>query len=143
MANRKRAVRGLANVSTERLTEELQRRRRSLGPLTRALDAARTRLADLEGQVAALGGNGAAQAASGGRRSRRSGRRRARNKAGLVEALAGALRGKTMGVGEAAEAALRSGYKTTAKNFRVIVNAALIKRRDLFRKVRRGKYTAK
>ena len=139
MATRKRAVRGLAKVPMSMLAAELHRRRRQLGPLTRELGAARARVEELQGQIAVLGGEEGGTPTYG----RRGGRRRPRNKAGLAEALAGALRGKTMGVADAAEAALRSGYKSTAENFRVIVNAALIKRRDLFRKVRRGKYTAK
>jgi hypothetical protein len=47
-----------------------------------------------------------------------------------------------MSVTDAAAAVLESGYKTSAENFRTMVNQALIKRTDLFKKVARGKYTA-
>jgi len=47
-----------------------------------------------------------------------------------------------MGVTEAAEAVKKAGYKTNAANFRVIVNQALLKHRNKFKKVERGQYTA-
>ena len=52
------------------------------------------------------------------------------------------LKGKTMGVTEVAQAVQQAGYRTSAANFRVIVNQSLIKHRRLFKKVARGKYTA-
>ena len=48
----------------------------------------------------------------------------------------------TMGVTEAGEAARKVGYKTTAKTFRTMVNQALIKHKDKFKKLERGQYTA-
>lgn len=141
MAKRKRAVRGLAKVSTEMLAEELRRRRRNLGPLTRLLTAARERVVELEEQVASLGAE-VSQAISSAA-GRRGGGKRARNEATLVPSLAAVLRGKTMGVTEVAEAVKKAGYKTTSPNFRTIVNQALIKNRDVFKKVKRGQYTAK
>lgn len=67
---------------------------------------------------------------------------RSANPGGLAEALVKVLKGKTMGVTEAAEAAVAAGYRTNADNFRTIVNACLIKHRSMFKKVSRGKYTA-
>ena len=53
------------------------------------------------------------------------------------------MRGKQMGVSEIAEAVQAAGYKTSSANFRTIVNQALIRETDLFKKVSRGVYTAK
>jgi hypothetical protein len=83
-----------------------------------------------------MGGGGA-----GGARS--SGRRRASNKQTLADALHELLRGKTMSVTDAAQAVQQAGYKTNSRTFRVQVNIALVKRKDLFRRVQRGQYTAK
>lgn len=49
---------------------------------------------------------------------------------------------KAMTVGEAMAAALAAGYKTTSKNFRLLVNQTLLKD-DQFRKVGRGQYALK
>jgi hypothetical protein len=70
-------------------------------------------------------------------------RKRHRNDANLVESLQQVLRGKTMGVTEAADAVQQAGYKTTSPNFRTIVNQTLIKNPDVFSKQGRGLYTAK
>jgi len=66
---------------------------------------------------------------------------RPRNKATLVDALAAALKGKTMGVAEAMAAVKAGGYKSRSKNFRTMVNIALIK--GPFTRKGRGMYTAK
>jgi len=50
--------------------------------------------------------------------------------------------GKTMGVSEAADAVQRAGYKTSAANFRTIVNQTMLKSPKI-KKVSRGQYTAK
>jgi hypothetical protein len=44
---------------------------------------------------------------------------------------------------EAADAARGAGYKTRSANFRTVVNQTLLVNKDAFRKVERGKYTAK
>ena len=69
-------------------------------------------------------------------------RKRPKNDTNLVEALAKVLKGKTMGVTEVTAAVQVAGYKTSAANFRTIVNQALI-RSELIKKVSRGQYTAK
>jgi hypothetical protein len=51
------------------------------------------------------------------------------------------LKGKTMGVAEAADAVQKAGYKTSSPNFRTIVNQALL-RSELIKKLGRGAYTA-
>ena len=70
------------------------------------------------------------------------GRKRPQNSQNLVDALLDLLRGKTMGVTEAAEAVQIAGYQTSAENFRTIVNQTLIKHPRKFKKVSRGQYTA-
>lgn len=76
-----------------------------------------------------------------------SGRRAGRggNAHSLPIALHHLLQGRTMGVTEISEAVQKAGYKTKSPNFRTIVNATLIAKANagLFRKVARGRYTAK
>jgi chromosome segregation ATPase len=60
-------------------------------------------------------------------------------KAVLVQVMG---RQKSMTVGEAMAAALAAGYKTTSKNFRLLVNQTLLKDPQ-FRKVGRGAYAVK
>ena len=61
----------------------------------------------------------------------------------LHAALHNVLNGTTMGVSEVAQAVQKAGYKTRSENFRTMVNITLLKRKDLFKKKGRGKYTAK
>ena len=60
----------------------------------------------------------------------------------LVEALEKLLKSRTLSVTDAAREVQNAGYKTSSANFRTIVNQTLIKS-DKFRKVSRGKYTAR
>lgn len=85
------------------------------------------------------GATGSTEAANG------RGRGRARGAGGksLVESLAEVLQDRELKVSDAVEAVKAAGYATKAENFRVIVNAALIKNTDIFRKVARGVYTAR
>lgn len=72
----------------------------------------------------------------------RTGRKRPKNEMSLEDALARLLKGKTMGVAEMADAVQKAGYKTNSPNFRVIVNATLLKS-PRFKRVARGQYTAR
>jgi hypothetical protein len=58
----------------------------------------------------------------------------------LADALVRVMRGKIMSPSEAAEAVLRDGYKTAAKNFRLVVNSRLFTMPQ-FKKVGHGKYS--
>lgn len=131
----------LSAVDTAALQMELQRRQRGLGALERKHQKLLGQLATIEAQIAALGGP--AGGGGGARRGRPAGRKRPENSTTLVDALAKTLKGKTMGVSEAAEAVVASGYNTNAANFRTIVNQTLLKHTDVFKKVDRGQYTAK
>ena len=85
-------------------------------------------------------GPAAGKAAKGA--TRRSSGARAKNAMTLVEALAVVLKGKQMSVSEAAVAVQKAGYKTTAENFRVMVNLAFIKNKKIFKRISHGVYTA-
>ena len=141
----------LARMTTSEITAELERRRRRLPVLERQYAELSDRLAAIEAEIIEAGGS----VAGGASRSRRrgSGRpagrpvgsgggKRPRNAKNLEDTLCDMLRGKTMSVTEATAAVQSRGYKTTAANFRTIVNATLLKSKKI-RKVSRGKYTAK
>jgi hypothetical protein len=113
------------------VAETLRRKRSRLLAKVAALDE---RIRDLGGSVGGVPRRGRVGAIPG--------RKRPRNETNLADALAKVLKGKTMGVTEAAEAVQRAGYQTTAANFRTIVNQALIKNNKMFKKVDRGQYTA-
>lgn len=136
MAKRARRGGSLRGVSVEDLRKEIDRRRRSSGKLLRKREKLAAQIEAIDAHLAMLGENIGAAARSGG------GRKRPQNKMGLVPSLAKVLTGKTMGVTEVSIAVQKAGYKTTSPNFRTIVNQALIKHRDTFKKVERGQYTA-
>ena len=127
---------GLVTLSVAELQAELRRRQSGAKALLRRREKAAAKLAMIDAKLAELG-----VSASGGPDAL-LGRKRPKNDMNLVEALAKVLKSKTMSVTDAAAAVLDSGYKTSAENFRTMVNQALIKRTDLFKKVARGKYTA-
>lgn len=128
---------GISGVSMQVLQQELRRRQRQVGTLQRRRQTLLKRLQKLDEQLSGLGVDASAgRVARGG-----TGRVRPQNKVSLVEALAAVLKGKTMTVSNAAEAVKKSGYKTNAANFRVMVNQAFIKHRNLFKKVSHGHYT--
>lgn len=122
-------------MSVADLQREIARRQRSVGTLERRRAKLLKKLSALEAQIAAYGGSvkGTGRAAGG---------TRPKNELSLVDALAKALKGKTMSVVEAGEAVKKAGYKTNAANFRTMVNIALIKS-GKFKRMERGQYTAK
>lgn len=120
-------------MSTAELHAELKRREREVRKLERRRERLLNDLSEVEQQLAAEG----ALSASGGIR------RRPRNEMNLVDTLAEVLKGKEMSVTEATQAVQQAGYMTTAANFRTIVNQALIREKKRFKKVSRGRYTAK
>ena len=121
----------LAAMSIADLHAEIRRRERGSKSLLRRRQTLLKKIAVLDAQIAAVG-----VAANG------VGRTRPRNEMSLVEALRQALKGKTMGVSDAAEAVQKAGYRTSAANFRTMVNAALLTRKNKFKRVERGMYTA-
>lgn len=132
----KRGRPSLSSISSDTLQAELARRQHKHRKLYKQHAALVRRLNVLEAKIAAAGGEVVSGGGGGG------GRRRAKNATSLVEALVKILKNRTMGVTEAAEAVQKAGYRTTSKTFRTIVNQALIKHTDRFKKVERGQYTA-
>lgn len=102
-------------------------------------------LAELDAELAALVGDSGQRPRAAPRHVRRSAaaRTRAANHVPLNMALHNLLKGKTMSVSEAAEAVQQAGYKSNAANFYTVVSLTLLKRKDLFKRVARGQYTAK
>lgn len=124
---------GAVAMSTAELQAELHRRERNVRKLERRREKL---LADLAEVEQALGAEGALSATGGIRR-------RPRNDMNLVDSLAAVLNGKEMSVTEVTQAVQQAGYMTTAANFRTIVNQALIRENKRFKKVSRGRYTAR
>lgn len=136
---KKTGVRGAAvdGVSTETLKRELKRRQAEFGRLVSRRDRVAAQLAELEAELMELGGAGGYGATARG-----GVRRRPRNETNLADALVKVLTGSTMGVTEVAEAVQAAGYRTSAANFRTIVNQTLLRDKRI-KKVSRGRYTAK
>lgn len=126
----------LRGVTVEDLRKELERRRRSSGKLLKKREKLAAQVEAIDAQLALL------DVSTGGVMRVGGPRKRPQNTMGLVPFLVKVLRGKTMGVTEVSVAVQRAGYKTTSPNFRTIVNQALIKNTDKFKKLERGKYTA-
>lgn len=130
----------LKGISIVELQQELRRRQAGASSLIRKREALAAKLAKVDADLASLG----IQGGRGGGKSApmAGGRKRPVNDMNLVEYLQKVLKGKTMGVTEVANAVMKAGYKTTAANFRTIVNQTLIKHKTIFKKVERGQYTA-
>lgn len=153
MAKKKRGRRAsaganLASLSMTELQREIARRGRKVQGLMRRRARLMARVDRLDSIIREHGGSAGGGARRGpgrpaGRGAGRGGRRggRGENSKSLAQSLADLLKGKTMGVTEAAEAVKAAGYKTSAENFRTMVNLQLIKS-GLFKRVGRGQYTA-
>lgn len=131
MARKSGSRGGLKALSIKDLHAEIRRRERSVGSLLRRREKLLEQLSEVNEAIARAG---VSVAARGGARPK--------NDMNLVQSLAKVLRGKTMSVTESAAAVRAAGYKTTAANFRTIVNQALIKNTKIFKKIGRGQYTA-
>ena len=140
-ATTRRSTGAIRDASIDALRDEIKRRIETLETRRQEL---LTELDSVESEIAvaagSLGGNGYVRPRSA---SRGRTRRRPRNELNLVESLQKVLKGTTMSVTEMAGAVQRAGYKTTSPNFRTIVNQTLIKNPKLFKRVSRGRYTAK
>jgi hypothetical protein len=138
---------GLSTYTREQLEAELRKRDAELemrrDELLKELEDIDATLDNAAPAAPVKRSPGRLRGSGGGRKKTGHRGSRPRNKGSLAEALADVLKGKTLGVTEAAEAAIKSGYKTNAANFRTIVNQTLLKRGDLFKKVGRGQYTSK
>ncbi len=132
-----RSTTALTALTNAQLQAELARRQSQVAGLERRHRALSRRLAAVEAKIRAAGGM-----VGNGRTGGLGGGKRARNKVSLADALRAVLKGKTLGVAEAADAVLKSGYKTTSKGFRTMVAIQLGKAKGI-KRVSRGQYTAK
>jgi len=129
----------LAGVPLEQLQNEIVRRQKLLPKLIAQREKIDKCIAELQGLLAKPAPKAKAKAPAPRVRKRR----RAKNKMSLAETLAGVLKGKQfMAVPEIVDAVLASGYKTTSKAFRALVNQTLIKNKQ-FKNAGRGKYALK
>lgn len=129
----------LSSLSTSEIQRELGKRHRRVKSLVQGRARLAKQLAALDGEIRRLSdgmGRGGGMTASG------APRKRPKNDMNLVEALSKLLAGKTMSVTEATQKVQDAGYRTSAANFRTIVNQCLINHKKQFRKISRGKYTA-
>lgn len=124
----------LAALPVSALQAELRRRSRGVNSLHKRRAKLLAKLAALDAEIREAGGS---LAGPGGL----SLRKRPKNDMKLEESLVKLLKGKTMGVTEAAEEVQKAGYKTSSTTFRTIVNQCLIKSKKI-KKVARGQYTA-
>lgn len=161
MAKKAAASSPLASITIEDLQKELRRRRSALPGLEARRNALLRKLADVDAKITALGGpSGSMPALAIGPRKR--GRPPGSGKkvggvppvgkgvrltkgtvreGSLIDFLRKALNGKTMGVDEALAAVKALGYQSDSPNFKVMVNASLLKK-QFFKRIARGKYTA-
>ena len=126
-----------AELTISDLERMLQKRRSALQSLARERDVAQRRVDALDAKIRLLrGGSTVGNGAPG---------RRRRNETSLVGTLAQVLRkaGKPLNVGDIVEKVQAFGYRSTAANFRALVNQTLIKQRDLFANAGRGLYQIK
>ena len=130
----------LKAATTTNLLKELDRRR---GVLEEEREALLAEIEEIDAHLADI-----ATALPASRAPRKSRRKASSNRTGgkrvlLADALQPMLSGKELSVTEIADSLLKSGYKTksTAKNFRVMVNQTLTKD-TRFKRVSRGIYTA-
>lgn len=121
-------------MSVSDLRRELIKRERRVGGLARRRERLLEKVRAIEAEIVEHGGS----ARGGGILLRK----RPKNDTNLVEALAKVLNDKVMSVTDVSQAVQDAGYKTTSPSFRTIVNQTLINS-GRFKRVERGKYTAK
>ena len=134
----------LEALSTEQLTRELKRRQGMLRQLVSRRNHLLRQLKELDARIADLGGPSeaglAGSARSKGAVEDSPRRTRARNAISLPEAIAMAVEVRaTITPTEAARLVLHNGYRSTSKNFGMMVANALAKD-SRFKRVSRGIY---
>ncbi len=132
----------LKSLSTADLQKELERREKGAHKLEARRKKLLKELEAIDQELAFLGN-------SGGKRGRRSSaaapaaggkRRRARNEMSLPDAICAAMEVRaTVSPKEAAELVRANGFKTTSKNFNMMVSNALAKDKR-FKRIGRGQY---
>jgi len=130
----------LKSATTTSLLKELDRRR---GVLQEEREALLAEIAEIDAHIADIEDALASSRTTRQPRRRSSTKRTGGKRVLLADALQSLLTGKELSVTEIADSLLKSGYKTksSAKNFRVMVNQTLTKDKR-FKRVSRGIYTA-
>jgi hypothetical protein len=129
-----------SGMSIAQLEQLLAGRRQELNEKQREHAKLLARLHELESDIRRLGGSAGRRGRGGGASG---GGTRARNDKSLLETLEDVLKGgKPMKVGDIAQAAQKSGYRSNSANFRSIVNQTLIKDKR-FGSAGRGVYQLK
>jgi len=141
------AKKNASTLTTMELQQELDRREKGAHKLAAKRDRLIEQIAEIDAELEELGYEAETPAPTNARRNGRTARggsrKRPKNDQPLTEVLQKVMKGKTMGVTEAAEAAQNAGYRSSSASFRNIVNQTLLKHPDLFKKIERGQYTAK
>jgi hypothetical protein len=137
----------LDRISTSELQAELRRRESDASRLQATRDKLYKQLEEVDRELHALGVSGGRSPAA--RRTGRPGRKpggrpaggkRAKNSLSLPDAVADAMEvGAVISPREAADLVLANGYKSTAKNFNMLVSNALAKD-GRFKRLGRGQY---
>jgi len=132
-----------SELTTEELQQELYRRAEIARKRAVKRDRLLEQITQIDEELGVLGYEAETPAPTNGLCARGGSQRRPRNDQPLPKVLHSVMRGKTMGVTEAAEAARKAGYRSSSASFRNIVNQTLLKHPNLFKKVERGQYTTK
>jgi hypothetical protein len=138
---------GLKNLSTAELQRELDRRERGADKLLAKREKLMAQVEEIDAELAALGSMATGGSSRKGRRGRpaRSAtstpkRRRAKNDISLPDAIAAAMDVRAVvSPQEAARLVKANGFKTTSKNFNMMVSNALAKDKR-FKRLSRGQY---
>lgn len=138
------ALMPLESLSTEELQRELARRQGELKRMHSRRDKLAQQLAELDAQIRALGGEGVAPRGEGRRATSsaepRAARTRSKNEITLSDAIALAVEVRaTVTPTEVAQLVQANGYRSTSKNFAMMVANALAKDKR-FRRLSRGQY---
>lgn len=130
----------LRQLSLVQLQRELARRQSALPRLQKKRARLLSALKKVEEAITELGGAVAPRTTKGRRPRPTRKMQRVRNKMSLGDALARVLQdAKSMKIADLVAGVKRLGYKSKAKDFRLIVNQVLVKDKR-FRSVRRGRY---
>lgn len=129
----------LKKITTAELTAEIARREKNRSKLEARRKTLLAELAEIDAELGEAprrrGRKPGPKAGSGG-----GGRRRAKNDISLGDALAQAMEVRAVvSPSEAAEYVKKNGYKTTSKNFNMMVSNALAKD-PRFKRLSRGQY---
>jgi hypothetical protein len=138
------ALMPLESLSTEELQRELARRQGELKRMLSRRSKLAQQLSELDAQIKALGGEGGAPRGEGRRAHAaaqpRATRTRSKNEITLSDAIAMAVEVRaTVTPTEVAQLVQANGYRSTSKNFAMMVANALAKDKR-FRRLSRGQY---